>query len=426
MGDCYITRRGGGSSDVINGIIGEYRASGADISANTFVEFLNDYNNLISGTEAVFNAASTNYISAILIDSMHALVCYQDGGNSNYGTAVVLTVSGTSITTGTETVFNSGNTEDKNVVLIDSNHVLICYRDSDNSGYGTAIILTINGTTITIGTETVFNAASTSSISAVLLDSTHALVCYKDNGYGGYGTAQILTISGTTVTAGTEKFFNAGSTAYISVFVLDSAHAFVFYQDAGNNSYGTAVVLTISGTTITIGTETVFNAASTSSISAVLLDSTHALVCYKDEGNKNYGTAQMLTISSTTITIGTETVFNAGLTFTNQPILIDSNHVLVCYSDFVNNFYGTTIILTINGTTITVGTETVFNAANTTGISAVLIDSNHVLICYRDSDNSGTSVVLQVPKVIKASEFKIEGITKTKCTSTTTGKVWTL
>ena len=39
------------------------------------------------------------------------VIAYRDQGNSNQGTAIVGTVSGTSISFGSEVVFNSGNTD---------------------------------------------------------------------------------------------------------------------------------------------------------------------------------------------------------------------------------------------------------------------------------------------------------------------------
>ena len=46
-----------------------------------------------AGTAAVFESAYSNYISVCMMDSTHAIVCYQDHGNSNYGTACCLTLS---------------------------------------------------------------------------------------------------------------------------------------------------------------------------------------------------------------------------------------------------------------------------------------------------------------------------------------------
>ncbi|MCP4603199.1 MAG: hypothetical protein GY847_22240, partial [Proteobacteria bacterium] len=75
-------------------------------------------------------------------------------------------------------------------------------------------------------------------------------------------------------------------TEYISAATLSSTKFVVTYAD-----YGTAVIGDVSGTTITYGSEYVFNAAITSSTSVAALSSTKFVVSYQDEGNSGYGTA---------------------------------------------------------------------------------------------------------------------------------------
>jgi len=77
----------------------------------------------------------------------------------------------------------------------------------------------------------------------------------------GKDVADIATVMGLDVPSGTAKVFNSASTTHISVTTMDSTHAIVCYRDAGDSSYGTAVALTLSGTTITEGTAKVFKRA---------------------------------------------------------------------------------------------------------------------------------------------------------------------
>ena len=96
---------------------------------------------------------------------------------------------------------------------------------------------------------------------------------------------------------GSEYVFNAGTSSYISVSVLDSTHFVVAYQDGGNSYYGTAIIGTVSsGNQIAYGSEYVFNAGASYFISVSVLDSTHFVVAYKDGGNSNYGTAIIGTV----------------------------------------------------------------------------------------------------------------------------------
>ena len=68
------------------------------------------YDNLNAGVAKIFNSGSTYYTSVTEMDDTHAIVAYCDGNNSNYGTACCLTLDNTTITAGTEVVFNSAVT----------------------------------------------------------------------------------------------------------------------------------------------------------------------------------------------------------------------------------------------------------------------------------------------------------------------------
>ena len=252
------------------------------------------------GSEYVFNQAITYSISVSALDSTHFVVGYCDVGNSEYGTAIIGTISGSNITYGSEYVFNSASTYEISVSALDSTHFVVGYQDYGNSYYGTAIIGTVSGSTISYSSEYVFNSASTTYISISALDSTHFVVGYRDNGNSSYGTAIIGTISGSTISYSSEYVFNSASTDYISVSALDSTHFVVGYRDYGNSYYGTAIIGTISGSTISYSSEYVFNSASTYEISVSALDSTHFVVVYSDYGNSNYGTAIIGTYSKPT------------------------------------------------------------------------------------------------------------------------------
>jgi len=347
----------------------------------------------------VFNSASTGYISSVMLDSTHVLVSYRDYGGSSAGTSIVGTISGTSISWGGESVFNSGNTSYTSSVMLDSTHVMISYKDEGNSNYGTSIVGTIsNGDEIAWGSEYVFNNSGTTDfISSAMIDSTHVMVSYRDAGNSNYGTSIVGTIDGDVITFGDESVFNSGQTDFTSSAMIDSTHVLVSYMDAGNSYYGTSIVGTISGTSITFpGSEYVFNSENTTYTSSVMLDSTHVMISYRDGGNSNYGTSIIGTIDGTSISWGSEYVFNSGDTLDISSAMLDSTHVLVSYRDAGNSNYGTSIVGTINGTSITWGSENVFNSATTSYTSSVMIDSAHAMVSYRDGGNSnyGTSMVL--------------------------------
>ena len=69
---------------------------------------------------------------------------------------------------GSAVVFQSQSIFDTSVVYdVNADRVVIAYRNPDNSNYGTAVVGTVSGTSISFGTPVVFESASTNSISIV-------------------------------------------------------------------------------------------------------------------------------------------------------------------------------------------------------------------------------------------------------------------
>jgi len=133
-------------------------------------------------------------------DSNKVVFAYQDEGNSNYGTAVVGTVSGTSISFGSGQVFNSANTYEPYVVFdTNSNKIVIAYRDGGNSNHGTAIVGTVSGTSITFGTSVKFEESTVENPSAVFDSSSNKICIFFDNGGDNNLQAAIGTVSGTSI-----------------------------------------------------------------------------------------------------------------------------------------------------------------------------------------------------------------------------------
>ena len=355
-----------------------------------------------AGTPVVFESAGVTHTSiAYDANAQKVVIAYKDGGNSNYGTAIVGTVSGNSISFGTPTVFESSETIYTSVAYdANAQKVVIAYRDGNNSEYGTGIVGTVSGTSISFGSSTAFETGgSTNYISAVYDSSAQKVViAYL---VSSTGKAVVGTISGTSISFGSVATFNSGNTTYVATSYDENASKVVIaYRDNGNSNYGTAVVGTVSATSISFGSEVVFNSASTLHV-AISYDSDAQkhVVAYQDQGNSNYGTAIIGTVSGTSISFGSEVAFNSGAS-NNIGIVYDSNaqKPVIAYRDNANNSYGTFVSGVVSGTSISFSTATVFESA-TSGYMDAAFDANaqKVVVPYQDSGNSnyGTAVVLQ-------------------------------
>lgn len=405
---------GGGTA--IKGVVKEYQVyAGEKISVGDFVHFILNRN-------ATFNENNTTYIAVAALDAETAMVAYQDGGNSNYGTAVILKILGSNITVGAPYVFNSGSTIFVSISKLTSAKALIVYKNTSNSSYGTSKVLSISGTTISAGSAVVFESATTDIISVLTLLETKAIVAYRDGGNSGYGTAIILTISGTTITAGSVHVFNnAGDTYDISLAKLSDTNVVVAYR---HSSQGTASILTVSGTTISHGSPHVFSSDSTNYISVSSLTATKVIAAYRNTAGTY---VRILSVSETTISHGTELKLSDSLSNYINSVAVDDSHALVVYADVYNGQRGAINYLTILNTDVFSGLRISFNNANSGYNSIDKFDTNRFILCFNDAGNFsyGTSLIVETDTnglVIKTepatSCTQINGVAKTGGTET--------
>jgi hypothetical protein len=322
------------------GVVGNKLTGGKDsinIDPKTAAEFSNNNN--------------VGDVSVAWLDSTYFVIAYVDTTDSNKGKAIIGEIdSSYNITYGTASTFNNASTANISVKALDSTHFVVSYRDGGNSNYGTAIIGETDGDTAIDGwgSENVFNSAASYSTCVDVLDSTHFVVSYRDGGNGGAGTAIIGVTDGdiTISSYGSASVFNSNS-SYTKCAVLDSTHFVVAHEDNDNSGYGTAIVGQTDGSTSidSYGSESVFNAAATEHIDVTVLDSTHFIVAYRDDGNSNYGTLVIGVSSGTTISeYSSEKIFNLAESNYMSITKINNNTFSILYSDNDNSDAITVII----------------------------------------------------------------------------------
>ena len=388
----------------------------------------------IVGSPTLFESAGVDDVS-VVYDSANSkvVIAYRDSGNSNHGTAIVGTVSGSNITFGTPVVFNAAQTVGI-AATYDSNSekVVIAYRDDGNSDYGTAIVGTVSGTSISFGSEVVFHSGATNE-TVMTYDSTNqkVVIVYQDSGNSNYGKAIVGTVSGTSISFGSESNFHNADTRLIDV-TYDSSNnrVVIVYSDYGNSYHATAVVGTVSGTSISFGSDVVFNAANSSQSIKITYDSTNSkvVVAYQDTANYEYGTAIVGTVSGTSISFGSEVVFESAQS-AQISISYDSvdQKIVIAYRDYANSSYGTVIVGTVSGTSISFGSPNVFETAETNGTSMGFDSGNaKMIIGYKDNGNSNYGTCIVFGATSKATNLTAEnyiGIAAEAISNGATGKI---
>ena len=386
-----------------------------------------------AGTPVVFeSAANTNIATAYDSTNGKVVIAYRDEGNSNYATAIVGTVSGSSITFGAANTFYSAASASFALAYDSTNEKVVVAWGNSAGPNGRAAVGNVSGTSIVFGSTEQFNASTTTYIK-VVYDSTNdkVVITYRDDGNSDHGTAIVGTVSGANnISFGSEVVFNSANT-YSGAPVYDSTNGKVViaYTDAGNSSYGTAIVGTVSGTSISFGSEVVFNSANTTYTSATF-DSTNGkvVIVYNDSGNSNYGTAIVGTVSGTSISFGTAVVFEtANVVYISATFDSTNGKVVIAYNDVSNSSYGTAIVGTVSGTSISFGTAVVFESGTTNHSSATYDSTNKkVVIAYSDGSNNnyGTAVVLSTTSATtNLTAENYIGIAAEAISNTATGKI---
>ena len=356
------------------------------------------------GTAQAFEEASVAY-PRIAYDSNsdRIVVAYQDAGNSSYGTAIVGTVSGTSVTYGTPVVFESasiGAEESIDIVFDSSNNKVIVFYSASG---GKAKVGTVDNSdnSISFGSAGTFHSGGTSAIDCSFDSSNNKVVVAFQDGDASpaLGKAVVGTVSGTDISFGSEATFeNATVYDVATTFDSNSNRVVIAYKDSGNSSHGTAIVGTVSGTDISFGTAVVFSAASTFDNSCTFDSSNNKVVITYSTGS----TAKAIvgTVSNTAISFGTAVTFNnANTNHSRGAFHSGLNKIVIAYEDDGNSDYGTYIVGTVSGTDISFGSEVVFEtAAIQTPHLAYDSTAQRMVIVYEDDANSdyGTSIVLNL------------------------------
>ena len=265
--------------------------------------------------------ASSDVAAAYDSSNQKVVIAYNNAGSN--GRVYVCDVSGNSINSPSSVVYTSSPPSYNSIVYDSSNNkVVIVYGDNGNGGYGTAVVGTVSGTSISFGTPVVFESADTNFIASTFdSNSNKVVIAYSDNGNSNYGTAVVGTVSGTSISFGTPVVFESADTSSISAtFDSNSNKVVIGYRDEGNSSYGTAVVGTVSGTSISFGTPVVFNSDTTVwTTSSYDSANNKVVIAYRDGGNSNRGTAIVGTVSGTSISFGSSVLLdntdNSGVNF---------------------------------------------------------------------------------------------------------------
>lgn len=352
------------------------------------------------GNEAVFNYDHTWYLDVAVLDANHFVVVYGDWGNSRVGKAVIGTLSGSSITYGNTYLFNAGSTYKPRVASLDSTHFVISFGDSISPfTYNETLIAgSIAGNVITYGTPVIFNTPYGYFDSPVTeLNETSFAVVYQDQNDSGNGKVIVGTLTGLNITLGTPCLFNIYSSpppgTYYgrkSITTLDSSSIVIAYHITNDSVRAVATVGSVSGTTVTFGSEYIFNTGSTEKLSITALESDRFVIAYvdKDINHFQYGTALVGNVTGDSISYSQEYDFYGPTMYVSASAL-DPYHFVVLYFNNENVHSGASKIGTVVENTIYYDDEITYNPAYSFWQTVDCFNENRYVIAYGDETNGG-------------------------------------
>lgn len=363
--------------------------------------------NYAAGSEVVFDSDDPPNDTVSVYDSTgdRVVIAYRSSDDSF---AVVGNVSGSSITFGTPVAFHSASYAATELgMAYDSNadRIVILYKENTGGDYGYAIVGNVSSTSVSFGTKVAFNSA-TSRYPVAVFDSDNNKVVIYYNG----NTAKVGTISGTSISFGSAVNLTDGEDGEGINAVFDSnanKHVVTFRKQGGGGSTAESRVGTVSGTSISFGSLVQFTTSAQSSRGRPMaFDSINnkVVIFFSDPSNSNTLSAVVGTVSGSSISYGTKVATSlSGLdsvALLPGQATFDSNAgVVACVLETSNVTY--LLVGKVNGTSIDLDPLITLNGGQEGRYPTIAYDSTaqKAVISYMDIGNSnrGTSIVVTLP-----------------------------
>lgn len=330
-------------------------------------------------------------------------------------------------------VFTEGDETNMYALRLSENRIFIIHN-YNAIVYG--MVITLNGADIVLGENTQLcnlDDNTDDGFVPVVLTPSKVLVAYATNSKRLY--AVVATIENSTITVGeavqltTTTYSMTYAKRSYGVRLTDNKAFFALCQSSASYKlYG--IVMEVDGTTVTAGalTQIVSTSYSASHTSVAALSENKALITHSLGGNSISNgklNAMVVTIDGNSITAGTDTALDAGATYYAQyinSVALDESRVFICWGrGSIPKLNG--MVLTVDGTSVTAGTRTVLvnETIRATDITPTLYNGNKVFFSYADGDRClwGADITINDGEAVLDSAVQISDVEGTAYYSST-------
>ena len=249
-------------------------------------------------------SVATAGVIACEYDSTNNKVVFAYGYGSNQGFAKVGTISGNDLTVGTAANFTTSVPADTICLQEDKTNgkIVVAYRNTSSGNQGFAAVGTVSGTSISFGTPVQFGGDTDILRIKSTYDTTNSKIIFTYSYNGETSYTIVATVSGTSISFGTEQTFATDTSAYPAV-AYDFANQKVFLTYSNDTLGGCEYVSgTLSGTSISYGTPAVFDTDGGGAFANVAIRGLGILVNYYDGTGTIGGRGVLISTSSTNLT----------------------------------------------------------------------------------------------------------------------------
>ena len=256
------------------------------------------------GTPVNVTTGGGDYVYSCYDSTNNKIIVTYRNRSNNYLQARVGAISGNSITFGSELTVSTDNCRNTACVHdVSANKILITWENVTQSQKMYGVVGTISGNSMSFGTIQDLNDGSSGMDLYTSMcydpDGQQTLALYK--GSSAYPHARVFKISGTTITGYTKaQVYGGASSSYNIVYDTADNRAIVFYEAFSNSQAPRVVGITISGTSLSVGSFMEPRSNAGESTNGAVDNKGNALVCYR----ANAGHCRKVLVSTVSGNIG--------------------------------------------------------------------------------------------------------------------------
>jgi hypothetical protein len=364
-----------------------------------------DYTSANDKAPVEFSAATTTRNIVVPIDTARALIVYQGLDSKCYGRVASIDASG-DVTYGDQAVIFNGFITDTAACLLDSTHAVVGFEDP---GVGPKIVIaTISGTSISaVGTPVnVASGKDVSDVNVCTVSTAQGLVAFRNVTDSKIQVVE-FGVSGDVITAGNTTDIDASGGDTPTIDAVGGGKAIIAYDDAGNVPM--AALISIGGTTPAV--DDLINVRTASDVYGVRIirrvEDGKAVLAYSN-ATTSKSMAVVLTASGSELSLGTPAEFSASAMTRRPGIAIpEAGYAVITYLD--TGAIKTTV-LEIDGAALTPLAAQTNLPATKDWIASREVGTEFVLAAYQDSSDSGKGKAIVLKKPSSGTDVAVNDV----------------